>query len=503
MRQKKTGKYKLIIAVILLVFTQGCATLEIHRFVAASKRPEEYRRFFEALDKTIDKAKVRDAGYITVKGFPYLRANRFLIGLKKKIKTDAQKTQWVEWMRQLDLEARQKEIHNLPESALKEVSTRLGENTDANLLLSQLTEYSEKMIRHDSRHPDFYDSLKSAALDPGEYSLFLRAIGIYPLFAVPVTYSTNKAYNHLRRAHKTPPGNLKVQGKLKAYAASKRQEFPFEDIGKMFDASRKDVLGIPRLTKEEIDRLVFALSPVFYQDETGSYDKIGEAVWQDHAVKINYERPVVYYYITYGFIRDEPALQINYTLWYTERPAPHTPWMERGPIDGITARVSLDANGLPIMVDVMNNCGCYHFFVPRKDSIERVIPKPFFFDPLVTSWLPEPFPKEHISLRIHSGWHQVRNISAGKIPEDAIAYELVPYEELESLPHSDGRRESVFDPYGIMKSSKSIEPFILFSMGVPAVGYMRQRENHPTKLLRVEHFTDPGFFDKNFLFRQE
>lgn len=46
--------------------------------------------------------------------------------------------------------------------------------------------------------------------------------------------------------------------------------------------------------------------------------------------------------------------------WKTSNNGKRSPWIERAYLDGITLRVSLDPQGRPFMVDVMNNCGCNH-----------------------------------------------------------------------------------------------------------------------------------------------
>jgi hypothetical protein len=38
-------------------------------------------------------------------------------------------------------------------------------------------------------------------------------------------------------------------------------------------------------------------------------------------------------------------------------------------------------------------------------------------------------------------------------------------------------------------------------MGIPKVGYMRQRGHHAIKLAGRAHFTDPDLFDNNFIFK--
>jgi hypothetical protein len=93
-----------------------------------------------------------------------------------------------------------------------------------------------------------------------------------------------------------------------------------------------------------------------------------------------------------------------------------------------------------------------------------------------------------------------RLIAVEDIP-DPVPYELVPYDILEALSHEDGRPESIFDAAGIAKGSERSERFILFSMGIPSIGSMRQRGHHATELIGRVHFDDPYILDQSFVFK--
>jgi hypothetical protein len=218
-------------------------------------------------------------------------------------------------------------------------------------------------------------------------------------------------------------------------------------------------------------------------------------------VHINTDEPTVYYYLSYGIFKQKPIVQINYAAWFSAREGPLAPWIERGPLDGLTLRISLDPEGNPFMLDIMNNCGCYHTFIPRKEAVMEKKERPLAIDAFVPQWLPDNFPALSLRIRVNSGWHQVQRVWASKDPlSSARTYRLLRYDELETLPHPDGRYESVFDARGIMKGSNRIEPFLLFSMGVASVGSMRQRGHHAISLVGWDHFDDPELFEKNFIF---
>ena len=75
-------------------------------------------------------------------------------------------------------------------------------------------------------------------------------------------------------------------------------------------------------------------------------------------------------------------MQLNYVACYSARDGPYSPRIERGRLDGLSVRIRLDTHGHPFMVDTMNNCGCYQFFIPLKRWDQRILPSPQALDAL-------------------------------------------------------------------------------------------------------------------------
>lgn len=481
----------------LTLCSPGCAALKIQHFVTSSHRPAQDQRFFSALDEIVHKYGAREASNFALKRFPYLRANLFLAALKDRATTDTQKEQWAQWMRKTDLQARTKEINNLPSAALKELSKKLKLPLERAALSQRLSEVSQGMFARDKAQPGFYDTLKAVlAQPPSEYSTLRRVVGLCPLFTVPIIAGTNTAHEKFKNWHRRPEKEIKVMGTLSTYAPPPGGDFATLDLSLMFNAAKHDALGVPSLTDDEIKRLAQTLAPVFVQDTAGDYDHFGEVIWDQGRVSINTAEPVVYYYPSYAFIKDEPVVQMNYAVWYTARSGPNAPWLERGALDGLTLRITLSPLGEPIMLDIMNSCGCYHFYVPREEKVAGIAEKPF-----VVGGLPQKFPLERLNFRIKTGWHQVEHIDTSADIKESKTYTLIPYDVLESLPNSDGQKESVFNPAGIMKDSRRIESYVFFSSGISSIGSMRQRGHHAISMVGREDFSDPRIFDRNFTFK--
>ena len=490
-----------VLAILSLSFLSGCASFRPQTISSKFERPPSCEELLDALDAKVTSAGVTDAASFPVPGFPYLRTNRFLSSFKGRLKDENGRKQWVELMRELDLEARAKEISNLPDEMVLPLHSREEVLSSRERLLAQVNACSETLVSHDMNRPDFFETLETLVDVPDEYSSFLRAVGLYPLTAIPVAAVTNVSRSKMRSWYATSMENLPVDGRLKSFAPAAIIFLDEEEIHAMMDESRKNPLGIPLPEGDIRGALVTSFAPLFIQDVAGPYDEPGRVIWRGNRAEVDSTRPTVYYYFSHAFLKGESILQINYVIWFSERAGGRPPRIEKGHLDGLTVRVSLEDDGKPFMVDVMNNCGCYHLFVPEKERVDRILSQPLRFDPFVPQWLPPLDSGKRLGLRLSSGWHQVQRLIAVEDMPDPVPYELVPYDILEALPHEDGHPENIFDAAGVAKGSERTERFILFSMGIPSIGSMRQRGHHATELIGRVHFDDPYLFDQSFVFK--
>jgi len=478
----------------------GCASILSQRIPQTLERPRPCQEFFDRLDEKVREADVRDASAFSVPGFPYLRTSRFLSALKERLKDEQERKTWVRWMQDLDLRSRKKEISNLSDEIVLSLTSEKG-RPDREGLADQVESCSTDLLLHDHGRSGFYTSLEPFIDVPDEYSSILRTAGLYPLIALPVAVVTENSREKIRRRFDTDLKDLPVDGSLRAFVPGKGQPLGRERIHEIIKESRENPLRVPFPDAIRKKELVEAFAPIFIQDLAAPYDRLGEVRWKNHRIEVNPEKPTVYYYFSHALLKGEPILQINYAIWYSERGGDRPPSIEKGHLDGLTARISLDGQGSVFMVDVENNCGCYHLFAPDRERIDRILSRPLMFDAMVPQWLPEISTGDRLGIRINSGWHQVQRLISVKEAPDPVPYELVPYDVLETLPHEDGRTESIFNEHGIAKGSERVERFLLFSMGIPSVGSMRQRGHHAIELIGRVHFDDPFLFDKNFFFR--
>ena len=121
-------------------------------------------RLFADIDRRIDSLGVRDAEAHRVAGFPYLRVDRFSAALSQRATNASQERAWRARLQQLDETARASELAN------------------AALTIDDLPRCRELLGAADSAA---VNELRAAAKVPDDYSIGMRALGIYPLTRLP------------------------------------------------------------------------------------------------------------------------------------------------------------------------------------------------------------------------------------------------------------------------------------------------------------------------------
>ena len=485
---------------LTLTILSGCTTLAKVHPLHQTETSTVNTAFVKEVQSAILRSGVNDNSSMRVKGFPYLRSNRMLSTFKDEPLNQQQINDWTSQMHQLALDSVKKEIQNLPDEALAKINASVNKKLSRQQVFERTQREYQNLLKQLQSDPELLNQLRDNVKDISQYSRLQKIVGFYPIFYVPTYRASMRAYDKFRDWHKKSFEDHEPIGQMTSFNLANVQRLSPDQLRRLYQSVKIDSLGLPQPDERQTRQLLQAYAPIIYQDIDQDFDRFGEVYWNDGTVTINPNRPVVYHFLSYGLIEDQPVLQLNYSFWYEGRLGPNAPRLERGELDGMTIRVSLDQNGLPVMVDTTNNCGCYQFFIPNADIIASVQEKRGL-DPLVVTYLPEEFPRYPLAYKMNTGWHQIIRVKADNNPSHAKTYTMLDYAELESLPHSDGRYESVFDKKGIMKDSYRIEPFLFFPSGVSKVGYMRQRNNQPIKLIGEEHFSNPNLFNNSFIFK--
>ena len=478
---------------LLILSIAGCGTLSATRVPWEAERPDGCQALFERLDAVVLEKGVHDAADAPVAGFPYLRANRFVASLAGGLSEPAAKTDWVQWMRELDLAARDKEIANLPDDAVRTLAASRDE------LAGRVAACSQTLYDADRVRPDFYEVLGPRVAVPDEYSNALRLAGLYPLVTIPEYKITERVRERFRAWYEMPYEKLPAEGTLRVYSPPQGTG---RDAREVIAASRRNPLGIPRPSAGEARELAVRYAPVIIQDETAPYDRVGRIVWKGDELTVDGEKPAVYYYLSHARVKGEPVLQVNYAFWYPARAGRPGAAIEHGRLDGLTLRLSFDTRGTAVHDRSHEQLRLLPRLHPgegpggsgRSGATTKTTPSPPRGSRRSRRGNRPPYGSCRDGTRSRDFWRW-------RLRRKAFPMSCSPTRRWRAWPGGTAGSASIFDAEGIAKGSERVERFIFFPTGIPSIGSMRQRGHHAITLSGRTHFDEPGLFEHYFVFR--
>ncbi|MEQ9143214.1 MAG: hypothetical protein RLO08_02545 [Parvibaculaceae bacterium] len=455
---------------------------------------ERCRTLIDRVDRRIDGKGVRDAETARVKGFPYLRVNRFLSSFRADLREDPEAGgafgDWVRRLRVLDREARQVELQNLG-------AVNIAASVDA---------CAETLLADEQDRPGFRAALTRAARVPSSYDDAVRAAGLYPVTQIGVALGFERWKDEnlgtFAEAPDTWAANETVYGLLPGEALGP------DEAAALIDLASNNALSIPDISGAVLSELASAYAPVIAVEAASGADRIGRPYWpavDSTAPATDPADPVIYIRLAHTRFGGEILPQLVYTVWFPARPKTGPLDILGGALDGFVWRVTLSREGRPLVYDTFHACGCYHLFFPVPPVVRTAVPEDDDLreEPLVPRAAPLLEPGERLVLHLAPGSHYLRNLSvAGKVDPDRrlrlVDEAAAPEYGLRSLAQADGTRRSLFGPDGIVPGTARAERFLLWPMGIASPGAMRQWGTHATAFVGTRHADDPFLFDKAF-----
>jgi hypothetical protein len=486
--------YFLSVLLPVLVALAGCSTPPLRPEVPPEV--EACLTFLNLSDKTVQQAGVGDAQSTRVPGFPYLRVNRFLASFTDEDLPPASFQAWMGRMQALDFEARDKEYRAL--SAVERA--RLGHPSQTPRNLSQRARIcAERLYRSDVAEAPVRLRLLQTARVPSEYVLWQQILGLYPLTSLGVLQGVLHYQREAAETYATPLKDLPVRGRLVRFTPPiDNTPLRSREVATILRRSADNPLQIPNPDAQD-QRLLFAtFAPAWEVDVAGKADRIGMPYW-DQTPEVNTGNPVVFTHLSHGRLGGEILLQLNYVIWFPARPRTGALDLLGGRLDGITWRVTLAADGQPLLYESVHNCGCYHRFFPT-DRLRLVHRQVGFEEPILVAQR-IPLDRSRKVLRIASSSHFVQRVYAasGNAPtvNPEVKYRFHNYDLLRALPAGEGYR-SLFGPDGIVPHTERRERCLLWPTGVRSPGAMRQWGRHAVAFVGERHFDAPDLIERYF-----
>lgn len=496
---------KIIFFLVLLFFNSSCSTnwgplqqdLDTPRHSVIRNCAELYLE----TEQAVAAAKVADTQAARIDGYPYLRVNRFLSSFRNEVSGAAFES-WIDRLQALAMESWQVELLNLPVTDRHRLDNHLGStHLGSRTLIDVLHTCGNILRKNDLDNTVKQDALRKQATVPSEYQTWQRIVGLYPLTAIAFRLGIKRWHEQTLETNRTPLQRLPVKGLLTFYT-SPENSFPLSaaEVADIIKQSSDNPLGIP--TPDPIkQRLLFdTFAPAFEIDVATGQDKIGAPVWDsDKTSVIDTSKPTVYRQLSHTRIGNQIMLQLNYMIWFPSRPKNSAFDLLSGHLDGIIWRVTLLPDGKPWIFDSIHPCGCYHLFFPtqytRISKQQPILDEPAFMpqQPLKLR------DGERTVIRIASTSHYIERVYfSSAISGHENHFQWDDANNLRSLPLPDGNRRSLFGQDGIVAGSERSERFLLWPMGIPSPGAMRQWGHHATAFVGCRHFDDARLFEKSF-----
>lgn len=483
---------------LILALLAGCAGVPRQPQFAG---PEDACRVvFQRVDQAVDGAGVRDGAGARVEGFPYLRVDRFLASYAGEKLSDAQFAEWMSRMAALGSQARAFEIANLPADDAEALALSLrGSGSERSRIATALEDCAARLARADFADPERRSALRAAAEVPDDYSTWQRIAGLYWFTRVPFADGISRWHAAVRGTFEQPLSALPVSGELKTYTPPPGQ-LSAEQSSAALRRTSDNALGIPDPRGAELDAMFRTFAPVFSVDTAGDADLPGELGWREDAMPNVVSRlPVVYHRVSHARYQGRALLQLDYWMWFPERPKGSGWDILGGNLDGMLWRVTLAPDGSPWVYDAIHPCGCYHLFFPTARAAPKAQSATLDETAFIPQVLPSIGPGTRLELRLESGTHYLQRVIVQDHPaRRAAEYVFAADDSLRSLPFPDGGSRSIFRPDGIVPGTERGERWLFWPMGVREPGAMRQWGRHATAFVGRRHFDDPLLLERYF-----
>jgi hypothetical protein len=475
----------------------GCATLTTPRVATSDHEVVRCERAFAASEAAVKRAGVADGYGVRIPGFPYLRADRFSASFAREPLAPAALEQLVALMREREREAREIELANLPGTARRELDESLGADS-----VAALDGCADILARFDAPLPDFAARLGESSKVPDDYELWKRALGVYPLVAMPFALGVRRYEAEVVMTFKMPVEALPRRGRLVHYTLESGEErLSSARIATMLGRAARNPLGIPLLAPAEQRQLAATFAPDLIVDEVDENDRVGVPGFAaDGSRIVDSRHPAVFVRTASARIGNRTLPQIVYTFWFKARPLISAFDLLGGQLDGLVWRVTLGEDGTPRLFDSIHPCGCYHQFFPTPLAAARDLPPTIEETAFIPQRLPALGASDRIQLRVESGTHFLQRILIGTAiaSDPPRAYSLNADDDLRRLPLPAGGTRSFFGPDGIVPGSERGERYLFWPMGIAEPGAMRQWGRHATAFVGRRHFDDPFLIERYF-----
>lgn len=450
----------------LLITLSACSTTSSNHSSFSAKSTQSITHqtpCFQAL-KTLDALALKAAGTLTGNRIPnmlWLRHNRLITHNIAARSSTRNLRPLIVQMSALAVQGLTQEWMIVPRAQRQAWRTQFQIQTPTNKWIKQCV---QQLMQIQLINPTkTLNQLRAIPAD-NDYSTLARVAGAYPLAAIPFRYNVVKEQKNLEREW----------GKIN---------------------NKNWVSYQPPKNAPANQTLLNRYAPTWLIDSKTDVNRPGAPYWRGNQLNVNTLQPVTYSFISEARWEQQTITQLNYIIWFSERPKlKRFDWVA-GKHDALVFRVNLDPNGRVIAYDSIHLCGCwYRLFLPENRP----------FKPITSRWQ-EPVtmqritPAQSMAIYVSADTHQISYLQpAAKVTQPvnfAKVYRLAPFSDLLKLPTANGVRP-VFNTRGYVAGSERPERWLFWPMGVKNPGALRRFGDHAISFVGRRYFDDPRLLER-------
>ncbi len=467
---------KICLTLILLMTLSACSTVSHEKpisapFNAALQKIPCYPAF-----KALDQLAFHRAGTLLgnrIPQMPWLRHDRLITNEISTLSSSTGVSKLLQKMSSLAIQGLSYELAAIPNLTLQHWEVRYRTKLSSNDFVKQCI---EQLIQHQHAAPQkTLEDLKAIPED-NDYSTFARVAGLYPLAAIPFRLGVVKEQRQL----------AKEWGKI---TGKRWLKYP----PKLSSSSE----GVPRQWE-----LLKQHAPTWLINSRTPPNIPGAPYWQGKQLKVNVQDVTTYSFISHARWKQQPITQLNYIIWFTERPRIKKLDLVAGQHDAVVFRVNLDPRGKVIAYDSIHLCGCwYRLFLPAGRPFKPS--SRYWQEPVLMQRVDSP-PRlmPRMAVYLQADTHQIQYLEpAAKLSKGSQErtinkhYQLQPFSRLLTLSSDTGVRP-VFNTKGYVAGSERPERWVFWPMGVKNPGALRRFGDHAISFVGRRYFDDPHLLEK-------
>lgn len=324
---------------------------------------------------------------------------------------------------------------------------------------------------------------------PDNYSMLQRVLGLYPITQVGVQLGA-------AQWRKAAQLQLKKGSDAVMDMAWQRYHLPTTDSkfspASLLVAASQNPLQIPLPSHADQQLLFNHFAPQINIQNGGDYDRIGQLT----VTGFSTAEPTLYTAVSHTRWHGQNLLQLNYVIWFSERPA--TGWLDilAGDVDSLIWRVTLLPDGQVLAYDSIHSCGCYHLVFPNPeftkpfDQFQSTLARDVE-PPVIHRLQPFPTQAEPTNIWLQSGTHYLMDVTITPPIENVL-----PIQAMEQANYAG--LYPLFDAEGLLPNTQRLERWLLWPTGIISPGQMRVMGTQATAFTGKRHFDDATIFEAFF-----